>query len=420
MDIEYLLWLQNLRDSCGEILTPFMVWLSDDFAEGVLLIVPFIVYWCMSKRGGMFLLLSMGISQFLANVIKMTFCVYRPFIRDPRVIPYGHKSSSYSFPSGHTMTAAPILGGLASLSREEYMHPSRVNIFLAWLLCPVMILAVMFSRNYLGAHTPQDVIAGLILTSPDCMPFSRQDVFNTCIRLAESEGECFIDPDFLRTILDENSLPSHSTVYREQEYPAYRVVSTAWIPLSEAICRMARIRAEVKRPLVTVDGPCASGKTTLAEKLARVLDAAVVHTDDFVIPHSRKTAERLAVPGGNCDAERLAQEVAAPWKQGKQIRYRKYDCHLDQLQPQEKLPDCGMLILEGSYSNLPILREYADLSLYVDTPEDVRFARLKERESPESLLRFQERWIPLENAYFNAYGIPDSQCVIIRDSQKSI
>ena len=164
MDIEYLLWLQNLRDSCGEILTPFMVWLSDDFAEGVLLIVPLIVYWCMSRRGGMFLLLSMGISQFLANVVKMTFCVYRPFIRDPRVIPYGHKSSSYSFPSGHTMMAAPILGGLASLSREEYMHPSRVNIFLAWLLCPVMIIIVMFSRNYLGAHTPQDVIAGLILS----------------------------------------------------------------------------------------------------------------------------------------------------------------------------------------------------------------------------------------------------------------
>ncbi len=164
MDIEYLLWLQNLRESCGEILTPFMVWVSDDFAEGVLLIVPFIVYWCMSKRGGMFLLLSMSISQFLANVVKMTFCVYRPFIRDTRLIPYGHRPSGYSFPSGHTMTAAPILGGLAALSREKYMHPSRINIFLTWLLCPVMILAVMFSRNYLGAHTPQDVIAGLILS----------------------------------------------------------------------------------------------------------------------------------------------------------------------------------------------------------------------------------------------------------------
>ncbi len=162
MDIEYLLWLQNLRDSCGEMLTPFMVWVSDDLAEIDLLIIPLLVYWCMSKRGGLFLLLSMSISQFLSNVIKMTCCVYRPFIRDSRLIPYGGRPSGYSFPSGHTMTAAPILGGYAVLSREKYMHPSRMNIFLAWLICPVMILCVMFSRNYLGAHTPQDVIAGLI------------------------------------------------------------------------------------------------------------------------------------------------------------------------------------------------------------------------------------------------------------------
>ena len=132
-----------------------------------------------------------------------------------------------------------------------------------------------------------------------------------------------------------------------------------------------------------------------------------------MIPHAQKTPERLAVPGGNCDAERLVQEVAAPWKRGEPVRFRKYDCHLDQLLPEEKLPECGMLILEGSYSNLPDIRACADLCLYVNTPEEVRLARLRERESPESLLRFQKRWIPLENAYFEKYGIPDQQCVVV-------
>ena len=61
-----------------------------------------------------------------------------------------------------------------------------------------------------------------------------------------------------------------------------------------------------RHPLVTIDGPCASGKTTLAEQLAEMLPAAVIHTDDYVVPHALKTAERLAIPGGNCDAERLA------------------------------------------------------------------------------------------------------------------
>ena len=118
-----------------------------------MLLIPVFVYWCISKRGGMFLMLSLAVSNFLNDIIKMTFCVYRPFMRDARVIPMGHKPSGYSFPSGHTMTAAPICLGLAVLSRKK----SRL---FSWL-CVVMVLLVMFSRNYLGVHTPQDVIVGL-------------------------------------------------------------------------------------------------------------------------------------------------------------------------------------------------------------------------------------------------------------------
>ena len=79
---------------------------------------------------------------------------------------------------------------------------------------------------------------------------------------------------------------------------------------------------------------------------------------------------------------------------------------------EETLPDdAHSLILEGSYCNLPALRAYADLRLFVVTPEEIRNERLQKRESPESLLRFREKWIPLENAYFQAYGLPDEGCV---------
>ena len=172
-------------------------------------------------------------------------------------------------------------------------------------------------------------------------------------------------------------------------------------------------QAEHQRTVLTIDGPCASGKTTLAEKLAERFDAAVVHTDDFVIPHAQKTRERLAVPGGNCDAERLVREVIAPWKRGLPVEYRKYDCGRDCLGPVASLPEKTMLIVEGSYCNLPAIRKYADLCLFMDTPEEVRRARLRERESPESLQRFDEKWIPLENAYFMVYNLPDSVCVLV-------
>ena len=170
------------------------------------------------------------------------------------------------------------------------------------------------------------------------------------------------------------------------------------------------------RILVTIDGPCASGKTTLAAKLAAIFGAAVVHTDDFVIPHARKTAERLAIPGGNCDADRLAGEVAAPWKQGDPVVFRRYDCRQDRLLPEEQLPDGWILILEGSYCNLPAIRKYADVRIFLEAPWEIREVRLLERESARSMQMFRDRWIPLENAYFEAYGLPDEDKGLVRIS----
>ncbi len=257
------------------------------------------------------------------------------------------------------------------------------------------------------------VIAGLMAASHADLCFTRQDVFDFCDRLAESEEWGISDGGALKSILDETWLPSHSSAYRERYHPAYRIVSSDWIPRMEAIRKIAEKQATEERPLITIDGPCASGKTTLADRIAYVFDAAVVHTDDFVIPYAQKTSERLAIPGGNCDAARLAREVVAPWKRDDPVKYRRYDCGKDRLLPEEELPDSGMLILEGSYSNLPAIREYADLCLFVDAPEEVRMDRLRKRESEESLIRFEEKWIPLENAYFEAYKLPDGRCLIV-------
>ena len=176
---------------------------------------------------------------------------------------------------------------------------------------------------------------------------------------------------------------------------------------------IAEMQAGKEKTVITIDGPCASGKTTLAGKLAKVFAAAVIHTDDYVIPHAEKTAERLAIPGGNCDAERLVREVLDPWKRGCPVQYRKYDCGQDRILPGQPLTENGMLIVEGCYCNLPGIRGFADLCLFMDTPEETRMVRLKERETPESLIRYYEKWIPLENAYFEAYRLPDSDCVLI-------
>ena len=177
---------------------------------------------------------------------------------------------------------------------------------------------------------------------------------------------------------------------------------------------MLKIRTQ-EHPLVTIDGPCASGKTTLAARLAELLPAAVVHTDDYVVPHAEKTEERLALPGGNCDAERLFREIVTPWKLHQPIRMRRYDCRADLLLPEEELPRSEILILEGCYCNMPAIRQEADVRIYLDVTPETQAERLQKRESPESLKRFYDRWIPLEKAYFAAYGLPDAGCTVIRE-----
>src|SRR5699024_8918585 len=97
--------------------------------------------------------------RLLVPVAKLSTCVYRPWVRDARVHPAAaalETATGYSFPSGHTQSAAAIYGSVG-------LWYGRKRRWLAVLMV-VMILLTAFSRNYLGVHTPQDVLAGMALT----------------------------------------------------------------------------------------------------------------------------------------------------------------------------------------------------------------------------------------------------------------
>lgn len=97
--------------------------------------------------------LNIGFSRFFMQVLKLTFCVYRPWIRCDKIVPV-EKASGYSFPSGHSVTAAANYGTVI----ERYRKYKPLCIFMGF-----MILLTMFSRNYIGVHTPQDVLVGALL-----------------------------------------------------------------------------------------------------------------------------------------------------------------------------------------------------------------------------------------------------------------
>ena len=60
MDIQYLLWLQELRNATGGVFDEFFNSLSK-FAVDIMPFLPFVVFWCADKNGDIVLLLHGGL-----------------------------------------------------------------------------------------------------------------------------------------------------------------------------------------------------------------------------------------------------------------------------------------------------------------------------------------------------------------------
>lgn len=159
MDMNYLLWLQGLRESSNGALDGFFAWYSDLLFTPWPLIIVCLIYWVWNKRMGEIFFSARALGEYLNGMLKLTACVYRPWIRDPRIVPVGDSirtATGYSFPSGHSTAAAYYFGTGAVWQWKKRRWLSILLIFL--------LLLILFSRNYLGVHTPQDVLTGSVLT----------------------------------------------------------------------------------------------------------------------------------------------------------------------------------------------------------------------------------------------------------------
>lgn len=155
MDIEYLLWLQGIRETAAPVVQLFFSFLGSEIALAVALVIPCVMYWCIDKRSATFALFAYGASSLCNQLIKNIACVYRPWILDPRVKPDPTAlaaAGGYSFPSGHTQSVASMTVGLAWKCGKR------------WLMVVAVLFSALvgFSRNFLGVHTPQDVLVGFL------------------------------------------------------------------------------------------------------------------------------------------------------------------------------------------------------------------------------------------------------------------
>ena len=154
--------------------------------------------------------------------------------------------------------------------------------------------------------------------------------------------------------------------------------------------------------VIAIDGMCASGKTTLGLKLAKELDANLVHMDDFYLPKTSRPSSFLEQPGAHMDFLRLKEEVLNHLSE--EVLYQRLDCQSQELSIIEKLSPKKVWIVEGSYSLHPELGKYYTHAIFKKVEETKQSRRIHKRNSKNAADFFQI-WIPLENAYFEKYQI---------------
>ncbi len=179
---------------------------------------------------------------------------------------------------------------------------------------------------------------------------------------------------------------------------------------------LKKVKALMKKQdqlVIAIDGMAASGKTTLANEIAKKLDANIIHTDDFYLPSHLRTDERLNQLCCNIDYERLQSEVLEHINE--HILYHKFDCKQMQQTEEFRLDYKKILIIEGAYSMHPILGKYYDLSIYLKTPSTKQEERILNRDGMMQLIKFKENWIPLERQYFDKYRIEKQADIVIHE-----
>lgn len=155
--LEYLLWLQNIREVTSGFFDTFF--LSLTYFGELYIPITFIalVYWCLNKKVGEFLLINYFFGLLFNQLFKMMICIDRPWILSDKIKPVKDAlpgATGYSFPSGHTARAMTVWGSFAIWFWEN----KKIRYSMIFL-----ILLIAFSRNYLGVHTPQDVVFSLLL-----------------------------------------------------------------------------------------------------------------------------------------------------------------------------------------------------------------------------------------------------------------
>ncbi|MGX6602210.1 uridine kinase family protein [Micromonosporaceae bacterium Da 78-11] len=147
--------------------------------------------------------------------------------------------------------------------------------------------------------------------------------------------------------------------------------------------------------LVAVDGPSGAGKTRFALRLAKELDAPVVHTDDLLDGWDDQFTFW----------DRLETRVLAPLRRGETASYQRYQWHRREFAGGPVLVEpAPVILLEGVSAARRVIRPELSLAVFVVAPAELRFTRALTRDGDDSVAfrAYLERWRAAEDRHFAA------------------
>ena len=150
----FLYLLEKIRVS---FLNEIMLLITRFGEETAFLVVALIMFWCVDKKKGYFILSVGFVGTITSQLLKLMCRVPRPWIKDGNftIVEQAREAASgYSFPSGHSQSAVGTFGGIAAVIKKKWVRIAAITI----------AVLVPFSRMYLGVHTPQDVIVGSLIS----------------------------------------------------------------------------------------------------------------------------------------------------------------------------------------------------------------------------------------------------------------
>ena len=151
--MSFLYFLEDIRNPILDFIFSAVTLCGE---ETVFMAIGMIVFWCVSKQKGYYLLCVGFVGTVINQFLMILFRIPRPWVKDPNftiVESAREAASGYSFPSGHTQTSVGLFGGLALKFKNLALRIASVA------LC----VLVPLSRMYLGVHTPADVGVSIVI-----------------------------------------------------------------------------------------------------------------------------------------------------------------------------------------------------------------------------------------------------------------